>query len=102
MPGARLIIEVGPQLDCTWPIYSDGIHSKLIKLPIFNNSFQIHSDTIWDLPLLGLGTADLFRGLAQMVVNTTGTESHHKWIRIGPQDDAIYPSCLGTSEQTTF
>ena len=45
----------------------------------------------------GLETADHSQRIAQMGLNTVVMESHHKRVRIGPQDETIYSSCLGTS-----
>lgn len=45
----------------------------------------------------GLETADHSQRIVRVALNTALIESHHKWVRIGPQDETIYSSCLGTS-----
>ena len=46
---------------------------------------------------LGVETADHSQRIARVALNTALIESHHKWVRIGPQDEIIYSSCLGAS-----
>lgn len=101
---AHLVVEVWPLLGRTLPIHSGSIHSKVIKLHIFKNSIQIYFETTWDLPPLGLGTADHSQRPTLMTLNRTVTESRHRKPSQINQNwkDTIYPSCPGTSEWTAL